>query len=279
MIHTSKPQKAIHNLMGDNMEMITKFRGGKEYESQTFTSSAGGKLIINSIKKHYSKKTKHKRNKRKASSEEDKEDDKVNIYVSKKIVPIKEVINEHIDSEIEEGDEIEEIEVVEEFEDEEGGEFYNEEDNDGNWSNENLEEDIEDDEDDEDYSDEDSYSELPKMERQEKKDAKSPDYIDGMKVLKVEHTPQLTFDEDIALQKMINPNREEPESDEEDYALGTTNRIKVKGQVLLSAEAIYEKFVANKQDMGELTIIKEKRAEIRKKKIVLVDKAKEAEMI
>jgi len=219
LVHTSKPQKAINNMMGDTMEMVTKFRKGTEYESQTFTSSAGGKLIINSIKKHYSKKNKKGKNIRKASEENKK---------NKAVIPIKEEINEHIN--LEEGDEIEEVEIVEELADEEG-EYFDENDN-VNWSNDNNDEEDEEDEEKEEFSEEDSYSELPKLERQEKKDAKRPDYIDGMKVLKVEHTPQLTFEEDIAAQNMVNPDREEAESDDEDYAMGTTNRIKVKGQVL-----------------------------------------------
>jgi len=219
LIHTSKPQKAINNMLGDTMEMVTKFKKGTEYESQTYTSSAGGKLIINSIKKHYSKKNKRGKNKRKAS-EENKE--------NKAVIPIKEEINEHID--LEEGDEIEEVEVVEELADEEG-EYFDEND-DGNWSNENYDDNDEKEDEEDEYSEDDSYSELPKLERQEKKDAKRPDYIDGMKVLKVEYTPQLTFEEDIAAQNMVNPDREEPESGDEDYAMGTTNRIKVKGQVL-----------------------------------------------
>lgn len=96
-----------------------------------------------------------------------------------------------------------------------------------------------------------------------------------MKVCKVEYTPALTFEEDIRLQEMIAPKpegEEEVESDPEDYLMGTIDRIKVKGQVLLSAEVIHDRFVSNKKDMGELTIIKEKKAEIRKRKIVIVDK-------
>merc|ERR1712194_102296 len=44
--------------MGDDIEEVKKFRNGKEYESQSFTSSAGGKLIINTIKKGRAKKGK-----------------------------------------------------------------------------------------------------------------------------------------------------------------------------------------------------------------------------
>jgi len=42
----------------DDIEEVKKFRNGKEYESQSFTSSAGGKLIINTIKKGRAKKGK-----------------------------------------------------------------------------------------------------------------------------------------------------------------------------------------------------------------------------
>merc|ERR1739845_282091 len=54
--------------------------------------------------------------------------------------------------------------------------------------------------------------------------------------------------------------------------MGTTNRIKVKGLPMLSAETIHEKFTSNKTTLEGMTIIKEKKAEIRKKKIVVVDK-------
>lgn len=267
LIKTDKRQKAANNLIGDNYEMVTKWKNGTEYESQTFTSSAGGKLIINTIKKTSKKgKRKYKQNK----DEEEKEN------IPKTIVPIKEDILEHMpeDNNLEEGDEIEEIEE-EEFVEEEGEEYNPDEDN---WS-ENCDKEsghISEEEEDE-YSEEDSYSDLPKFERQLKKDAKRPDYIDGMKVLKIEHTPQLAFEEDTALQNMIDPDRVEPESDDEDYALGTTNRIKVKGKIMLSAEAINDQFIANKKDLSQLNIVKEKKAEIRKKKIVLVDKYKNEE--
>jgi hypothetical protein len=42
----------------DNIEEVKKFRGGNEYKSESFTSSLGGKLIINSIKKRTQKKGK-----------------------------------------------------------------------------------------------------------------------------------------------------------------------------------------------------------------------------
>merc|ERR1719458_1736785 len=51
IIKTEKPIKALNNLVGENIEMVTKWRKGKEYESEQYTSSAGGKLIINTIKK------------------------------------------------------------------------------------------------------------------------------------------------------------------------------------------------------------------------------------
>jgi len=54
--------------------------------------------------------------------------------------------------------------------------------------------------------------------------------------------------------------------------MGTTNRIKVKGLPVLSAEVIHDKFTSNKAELEGFNIIKEKRAEIRNKKIVLVDK-------
>merc|ERR1712113_179880 len=261
LIRTDKRQKAVANMLGENMETATKWRNGKEYESQTFTSSAGGKLIINTIKKT-SKKGKRKYK----AAEAEKEN------IPKEIVPIKEDINEHLMGEniMEEGDEIVEIEEVEEGQEEFVDDENYDADND-NWSDEQGN--GEDDEEfSEEYSDEDD--ELDKLERQLKKDAKRPDYIDGMKVLKVTQTPQLTYEEDLRLQHMIDPDREEPESDDEDYALGTTNRIKVKGKCMLDAETIHDKFVSEKKELEGLNIVREKKAEIRKKKIVLVDKYK-----
>jgi len=177
-----------------------------------------------------------------------------------------------------EGEEIEEYEEEEIIDDEE----YNGDDE-GNWSDDEKWDKVSGqiDEEDEELDDEssDAWScdskYVSKLEKQERKDKKRPDFIDGMKVLKVEYTPQLTYEEDTALQTIMDPNREEPESDEEDYAMGTTNRIKVKGGVLLSAEMIHDKFVSEKKELAGLNIVKEKRAEIRKKKIVLVDKNKE----
>merc|ERR1712084_217044 len=83
LIKTDKRQgKAGLNILGDNYEMVTKFKNGTEYESQTFTSSAGGKLIINTIKKT-SKKGKRKYKKQ--------EEEKENVIPEKKaIIPIKE---------------------------------------------------------------------------------------------------------------------------------------------------------------------------------------------
>merc|ERR1712048_315097 len=263
IIKTDKRQgKAGLNILGDNYEMVTKFKNGTEYESQTFTSSAGGKLIINTIKKT------SKKGKRKYKKEED---DKENVPEKKAIIPIKE------EEFLEDGDEIMDVEEVEEIVENEyeEGEEYNPDDD--QWSRDcdrasgHISEDEDEDEDEEESDDED----MDKIERQIKKDAKRPDYIDGMKVLKFEYTPQLTYEEDTALQNIMDPNRVEPESDDEDYALGTTNRIKVKGKIMLSAEAIHDQFVANKKDLSQLNIVKEKKAEIRKKKIVLVDKYRE----
>merc|ERR1712048_369125 len=134
IIKTDKRQgKAGLNILGDNYEMVTKFKNGTEYESQTFTSSAGGKLIINTIKKT-SKKGKRKYK----AAEAEKEN------IPKEIVPIKEDLNEHLMNEnmMEEGDEIVEIEEAEEGQEEYvDDEEYNA-DND-NWSDEqgNCEED------------------------------------------------------------------------------------------------------------------------------------------
>lgn len=44
--------------MDETIEEVKKFRGGNEYKSEQFTSSLGGKLIINSIKKRTQKKGK-----------------------------------------------------------------------------------------------------------------------------------------------------------------------------------------------------------------------------
>ena len=60
------------------------------------------------------------------------------------------------------------------------------------------------------------------------------------------------------------------DSDPEDYALGTTDRCKIKGLPLLSAEQINDRF--ERTDLAGMTIIKERKAEIRKKKIVMIDK-------
>jgi len=79
----------------------------------------------------------------------------------------------------------------------------------------------------------------------------------------------------VAAQNAVDPDREDPESEDEDYAMGTTNRIKVKGQPLLAAEVIYDKFVSTKKALEGMNIIKEKKAEIRKKKIVIVNKEEE----
>jgi len=119
---------------------------------------------------------------------------------------------------------------------------------------------------------EESYSELPKLERQQKLDAKRPDEIDGMKVHKMQPYVPLKLEEDAAARNQIDVERVDPESDDEDYLMGTTNRIKVKGLPILSAEVIHDKFTSNKAELEGFNIIKEKRAEIRNKKIVLVDK-------
>lgn len=93
-----------------------------------------------------------------------------------------------------------------------------------------------------------------------------------MKVQKVVAYEPLKLEEDLAAQNQIDLDRVDPESDEEDYLMGTTNRIKVKGLPMLSAEVINDKFTSNKAELQGFNIIKEKRAEIRNKKIVLVDK-------
>merc|ERR1712048_622071 len=263
LIKTDKRQgKAGLNILGDNYEMVTKFKNGTEYESQTFTSSAGGKLIINTIKKT------SKKGKRKYKKEED---DKENVPEKKAIIPIKE------EEFLEEGDEIMDVEEVEEIVENEyeEGEEYNPDDDQWSRDCDRASGHISEDEDEDDEEDESDDEDMDKIERQIKKDAKHPDYIDGMKVLKFEYTPQLAYEEDTALQNIMDPNRVEPESDDEDYALGTTNRIKVKGKIMLSAEAIHDKFVSDKKDLNGFNIVKEKKAEIRKKKIVLVDKYRE----
>jgi len=117
-----------------------------------------------------------------------------------------------------------------------------------------------------DEESEESYSELPKLERQQKLDAKRPDEIDGMKVHKMQPYAPLKLEEDVPAQNQIDVNRVDPESDDEDYLMGTINRIKVKGLPILSAEVIHDKFTSNKAELEGFNIIKEKRAEIRNKK-------------
>jgi len=86
------------------------------------------------------------------------------------------------------------------------------------------------------------------------------------------------LEEDGPARNQIDLERVDPESDDEDYLMGTTNRIKVKGLPILSAEVIHDKFTSNKAELDGFNIIKEKKAEIRNKKIVLVDKdAKKSE--
>merc|ERR1712151_612241 len=82
----------------------------------------------------------------------------------------------------------------------------------------------------------------------------------------------LGLEQDGPAQNQIDEDRVDPESDDEDYLMGTINRIKVKGLPILSAEVINDKFTSNKAELEGFNIIKEKRAEIRNKKIVLVDK-------
>lgn len=93
-----------------------------------------------------------------------------------------------------------------------------------------------------------------------------------MKVQKLQEYAPLEFEEDGPAQHQVDVDRVDPESDDEDYLMGTTNRIKVKGLPVLSAEVIHDKFTSNKAELEGFNIIKEKRAEIRNKKIVLVDK-------
>jgi hypothetical protein len=93
-----------------------------------------------------------------------------------------------------------------------------------------------------------------------------------MKVQKVVEYAPLKLEEDLPAQNQIDLDRVDPESDDEDYLMGTTDRIKVKGLPMLSAEVINDKFTSNKAELQGFNIIKEKRAEIRNKKIVLVDK-------
>jgi len=157
IIKTEKPIKALNNLVGENIEMVTKWRKGKEYESEQFTSSAGGKLIINTIKK------KGKKNKK---TNENKEN--FNLPITEEKLQYESQDLDHNELELIKGDnnEMLDIEEVEEYVEEPEDSYCSE---------------------DEEFSD-DSYSELPKLERQIKKDAKRPDYIDGMKVLKYEES-------------------------------------------------------------------------------------------
>jgi len=49
---------AGREFLNEELEVITKWKNGKEYQSEQFTSSAGGKLIINTIIKKKGKKNK-----------------------------------------------------------------------------------------------------------------------------------------------------------------------------------------------------------------------------
>jgi len=62
--------KADREFLNEELEVLTKWKNGKEYQSEIHTSSAGGKLIINTIKKKTKKgkkKTKRNRRRRKRS--------------------------------------------------------------------------------------------------------------------------------------------------------------------------------------------------------------------
>jgi len=61
--------KADREFLNEELEVLTKWKNGKEYQSEQYTSSAGGKLIINTIIKKKGKKAK----KRKNNSEEPEE--------------------------------------------------------------------------------------------------------------------------------------------------------------------------------------------------------------
>jgi hypothetical protein len=47
--------KADREFLNEELEVLTKWKNGKEYQSEIHTSSAGGKLIINTIKKRTKK--------------------------------------------------------------------------------------------------------------------------------------------------------------------------------------------------------------------------------
>jgi len=100
-----------------------------------------------------------------------------------------------------------------------------------------------------------------------------------MKVWKVPHPPAIPYEEDHLAQKRMDIDKQEKleDSDPEDYHMGTTDRMKVKGTPMLSAEQITDKY--QKVNLNGLTIIKEKKAEIRKKKIVMLYKDVDAETV
>jgi len=123
-----------------------------------------------------------------------------------------------------------------------------------------------------DSKSETSYGSLPKLERMKLIDAKRPDEIDGMKVVKIVEYACLELGEDLPAQNQIDLERVDPVSDDEDYLMGTIDRIKVKGLPVLSAEIIADRFTSTKAELNGFNIIKEKRAEIRNKKIVILDK-------
>lgn len=253
--------KADREFLNEELEVLTKWKNGKEYKSEHFTSSAGGKLIINTIIK---KTKKGKRRQREIEEEEKKEKDaKKSSQADIKKTDL-DLIQDKLDKL---GDDAEEIMEVEECD--EDNEDYDD-DEAVNWSEDGDCKDGDNNESDE--GSEESYSSLPKLERMQKLDAKRPDEIDGMKVQKVVEYEPLNLGEDLPAQNQIDLDRVDPVSDDEDYLMGTIDRIKVKGLPVLSAEVINDKFTSNKAELKGFNIIKEKRAEIRNKKIVLVDK-------
>lgn len=251
-------------VMGDAVENIQKMRNNKEYHTEEMTSTAGGRLIINTIKKKPKGKKIFKKKEHIILRPEDKKDKQNNSDSDSEDLEVNHVpeladntdqfgVDKYFDKE--EGEEILNVEEVEEIEEDEDFDDYKTEDND-NDDEEEEEENSEDEEDD-------------KFEAQQKLDAKRPDFIEGMKVFKIIRPDMIPFEEDVAMQESLTYVKEES-SDDEDYTMGTKIRIKVKGEALLSAEMMTVNFA--KQEVNDLNILKEKKAVMRKKKIFLVDK-------
>ena len=236
----SERDKMLNICMENAVTTVSKkTKNNTEYETEEVAAENGSKIIIN-LKK--SKKDKAKM-----------------IKNSKGVKKQSEEINEEKDYEVE-YDENGEIVEVEEI----GEEDY-EDYNDDDYDEEEEEEESEDEDD------------MPKFEAQLKKDARRPDFVHGMKVLKIIRPDMIPYEEDIALQEaLIDKEDDGLDSDPEDYCIGTKVHMKIKGQPLLTSEAIEMQF--GEKTLDGMTVIKEKKAVIRKRKICLVDKDEEEQI-